>query len=58
MPIRRNAAAWHDAVQVGMVDKGLSPAVQHRDHAGLGAQMLGIAADDRTVWAAALNRIS
>src|SRR5205807_2192482 len=40
------AAARHDAVDVRMMRKGLAPGVQEGDHAGLGAEMLGVGADD------------
>jgi hypothetical protein len=32
-------------MNVRMVEQALSPGVQHRDHADLGAQMLGIGGD-------------
>ena len=44
--VRRRAAARHDAMEMGMVAEGLAPAVQHRDEADPGAEMLGIGGDD------------
>ena len=45
-PVRSEAAARHDAVNMGMMGKGLSPCVRDRDHSGLGAQMFGVGGDD------------
>ena len=43
--VGRDATARHDAMEVGMIVKVLAPAVQHRDEADLGAEMLGIGGD-------------
>ena len=43
--IRRQAAAWDDAVQMRMMDEGLSPGVQHGEEADLGPEMFGIGGD-------------
>ena len=45
-PVRSEAAARYDAVNMGMMGKGLPPCVQDRDHSGLGAQMFGVGGDD------------
>jgi hypothetical protein len=52
------AAARHDAVNMRMMGEGLPPCVQDRDHAGLGAEVFGVGADDADRLAAALNRMS
>ncbi len=57
-PVWSEAAARHDAVNMGMMGEGLPPCVQDRDHAGLGAEVFGSAAMTRIVSAAALNRMS
>ena len=44
--IRSEAAARHDAVHMRMMREGLPPGVQDGDHAGFGAKMFGIGADD------------
>ena len=43
--VRRQAAARHDAVHMRVMEQVLSPGVQHGDHAGLGAEVLGIGGD-------------
>ena len=40
------AAARHEAVGVRMMHQGLAPSMQNGDHAGLGAKVLWIGADD------------
>ena len=45
-PIRSQAAARHDAVNMRMMGEGLPPCVQDRHHAGLGAEVFGVRADD------------
>ena len=45
-PVRSEAAARHDAVNMGMMGEGLPPCVQDRDHAGLGAEMFWVGSDD------------
>jgi len=40
--VRRKAAAWHDAVQMGMMCEGLSPGVKDGDHSDLCAEMAWI----------------
>lgn len=43
--VGREAAAWDDAMQMGMVDECLTPRVEHREEPDLGAQMLRIGGD-------------
>ncbi len=43
--IERDAAARHDAMEVGMIVQVLTPAMQHRDEADLGAEVFGIGSD-------------
>jgi hypothetical protein len=43
--IEAHSAAWDDAVQVGMGEKVLSPGVQERQAADLGAEMLWISGE-------------
>ena len=43
--IGRKAAARDDAMDVRVMGQGLAPAVQDRDHAGLGAEIFGIGSD-------------
>src|SRR5262249_49133223 len=41
-PIRREPAAWHDAMNVRVMGERLAPRVQNRREADLGTEMLGI----------------
>ena len=43
--VERGAAAGHHAMDVRMMLQGLAPGVEHRGHADLGAEMLGIGGD-------------
>ena len=45
LAVGRQPAAGHDAVQVGMVLQGLTPGVQHRDEADLGAEVSRVGRD-------------
>jgi hypothetical protein len=40
--IERETAAWHHAMQVGMMHQVLSPGVKHGQQADIGSQVLGI----------------
>jgi hypothetical protein len=44
-PIRSEAATGHDTMDMRVVGEGLSPCMQNRDHARLGAQMFRISAN-------------
>ena len=43
--IRREAACWHDAVDVRMADQGLPPRVEDAEHADLRAEMARVGGD-------------
>ncbi len=44
--VERRAAPRHDAVDMGVMLKGLPPGMQHGDNAELGTEMAGVGTDD------------
>ena len=56
-PVRREAAAGDDAMEMRMMDQRLSPRVQDGEEADRGAQVRRIGGDGRSVSAVARKRI-
>ena len=52
LSIRREAAAWRDAMDMRMVREGLAPGVEDSEEPDLGAEMLGSAASVTSASAA------